>query len=147
MQPYPRGAAPRRTMSNRQVVAIYVAGLLLLLIAFAAGLSVLKKQTVEDPLAPTQNGAARDAQSADQPSSAELQFEVLVAPYGTLARARQVEAELRNRRYYSAHVKMPASGDTLYRVVIGPYTRADADRVATELSKEGLKGLMVVQVK
>lgn len=147
MQPYPRGAAPRRTMSNRQVVAIYVAGVLLLLIAFAAGLSVIKKQTVEDPLAPAQNSAASDAQSVGQPSSAELQFEVLVAPYGTLAKARQVEAELRNRRYYSAHVKMPADGDTLYRVVIGPYIRTDADRVATELSKEGLKGLMVVQVK
>ncbi|MEW6208816.1 MAG: SPOR domain-containing protein [Acidobacteriota bacterium] len=146
MQPYSRGEAPRRTVSNRQVVAIYVGGVLLLLIAFAAGLSVIKKHGVEDPIAPARTGVAKEAQS-DQPSSSELQFEVLVAPYGTLARARQVEAELRNRRYYSAHVRMPAGGDTLYRVVIGPYTRADADRVATELSREGLKGLMVVQVR
>ena len=145
MQPSSRGAAPRRTMSNRQAVAIYVAGVLLLLIAFTAGLSVIKNRTVEDPITPKQNGAARE--SINQPSTSELQFEVLVAPYGTLAKARQVEAELRNRRYYSAHVKMPVSGETLYRVVIGPYTRADADRVASELSKEGLKGLMVVQVK
>jgi cell division septation protein DedD len=145
MQPYERRAAPGQ-MSNRQVAAIYVGGVLLLLIAFAAGLSVIKKHGVEDPIAPAQTGAAREAQS-EQPSSSDLQFEVLIAPYGTLAKARQVEAELRNRRYYSAHVRMPAGSDTLYRVVIGPYTRADADRVATELSKEGLKGLMVVQVR
>ena len=50
MQPYERRAAPRRTMSNRQVAAIYVGGILLLLIAFAAGLSVIRQQKVEDPL-------------------------------------------------------------------------------------------------
>ena len=147
MQEYSRRAETKQTLSNRQVVLIYVAGVLLLLIAFAAGLSVIKKQTVEDPLTPAQNGVAKEAQSLDQPSSSELQFEVLVASFGTLANAKVAEAGLRSNRYYSAHVKMPAGGDTLYRVVIGPYTRSDADRVATELSKEGLKGLMVVQVK
>ncbi|HEY7544297.1 MAG TPA: SPOR domain-containing protein [Blastocatellia bacterium] len=147
MQPYERRAAPRRTISNRQVAAIYVGGILLLLIAFAAGLGVIRHRRVEDPLAPAQNNSAKASESIGQPSNSELQFEVLVAPYGTLAKARQVEAELHNRRYFSAHVRMPVGGDTLYRVVIGPYTRADADRVATELSKEGLKGLMVVQVK
>jgi cell division septation protein DedD len=124
---------------------IYIAGVVVLLVAFAAGLSIARKGGHKDPLAGTAQPAA--AQSTAQPTSEELQYEVFVAAFGGLQKAKQMEAELKNRKYHSAHVKMPSAGDTLYKVFIGPYTRKEADRVSDELYREGARGHIVIEAK
>jgi cell division septation protein DedD len=135
----------RKAMSNRQAAAIYVAGVVVLLVAFAAGLSIARKSGKQDPVAAPRQTEAR--QSVAKPASEELQYEVIVAAVGTLQRARQIEAELKDKKYHSAHIKMPTGEYTLFRVFIGPYTRQEADSVAAELSREGMKGHMVIQAK
>jgi cell division protein FtsN len=46
------------------------------------------------------------------------------------------------RDYIATHVQMPSGGDTLYRVVIGPYKKRDAEQVAADLSNKR-KGIMI----
>jgi cell division septation protein DedD len=140
MQNHSRKVETRQAMSNRQIIAVYVTGVVLLLVAFAAGLSVIKKGEQGDPLPP--KGTA--AESSDH---AELQFEVFVAAFGTLTKAKAMEEELKDRRYLAAHIKAPSGGDALYRVYIGPYTRSDAEKVAAEISSQGVRGVMVEQIE
>ena len=128
-------------MSNRQVIAIFISGVAFLLVAFWAGLSVSRDKTTAD---------ARPAQAAAvsaQPQEGETRYTVYVATFGTLEKAKQLEAELHRRNYLSAYTQSPNGQDTLYRVNIGPYTsRADAQKVANELAIEGYKGLMIIQI-
>ncbi|HLF83600.1 MAG TPA: SPOR domain-containing protein [Blastocatellia bacterium] len=139
-------------MSNKQVIAIFIIGVGLLLGAFWAGLYVVKQDTAANT---NQSGAAaRGAQSAagkqssgnaDTPGQAgdnSSQYVVFVASFGTLEKAKQLEAELQKLNYRSAFVQMPSSQDTLYRVNIGPYDKADAEKVATMLSNER-RGIMI----
>jgi cell division septation protein DedD len=131
-------------MSNKQVIAIFIVGLALLLAAFWAGLNVVKQSTAASDPQP----AAKQQQAASAPqdpaAAAESRHVVFVAAFGTLEPARKLESELKQKNYLAAHVKMPAGQDTLYRVNIGPYDRRDADKVATELSTEGRKGIMIL---
>jgi cell division septation protein DedD len=142
-------------MSNKQVIAIFMLGVALLLGAFWAGLYVVKQNAVT---ATSQDGAAnQNAQSGqmgkqvsanastqprEQPLSDNARYVVFVAAYGTLDKAKQLESELR-KKYLAAHVQMPGGQDGLYRVNIGPYDKRDADKVAGELSNER-KGIMIL---
>jgi cell division septation protein DedD len=140
-------------MSNKQVIAIFVLGVALLLGAFWAGLYVVKQDTTTDQVL-TANQNARAEQAGKQasanasaqprePSSGEnSRYVVFVAAFGTLDKAKQLESELR-KKYLAAHVQMPGGQDGLYRVNIGPYDKRDADKVAGELSNER-KGIMVL---
>lgn len=140
-------------MSNKQVIAIFIIGVGLLLGAFWAGLYVVKQDTTANTNQP--GTAIRGGQTAapgKQPSTnanipgqaAENsgQYVVFVASFGTLEKAKQLEAELQKLNYRSAFVQMPGSQDTLYRVNIGPYDKEDAQKVATMLSNER-KGIMI----
>lgn len=140
-------------MTNKQVIAIFVTGVALLLGAFWAGLSVMKQDAVSDAstanqnsraASPAQRAANSNTQTREQPAPEAARYVVFVAVFGTLEKAKQLETDLR-RKYLAAHVKMPSGNqETLYRVHIGPYDRADADKVATELASEGRKGIMVL---
>ena len=141
-------------MTNKQVIAVFVAGVALLLAAFWAGLSVIKQDATSDASTANQNAKAGPAnQSAgnaatpntrEQPAAESARYVVFVAAFGTLDKAKQLESDLR-RKYLAAHVKTPAGNqETLFRVNIGPYDKQDADKVATELATEGRKGIMVL---
>lgn len=140
-------------MTNKQVIAVFVGGVVLLFGAFWAGLSVIKQDPASDASTANQNSRAAAAnqraansntQTREQPAAETARYVVFVAAFGTLEKAKQLESDLR-RKYLAAHVKMPAGNqETLYRVNIGPYDKQDADKVATELATEGRKGIMVL---
>jgi cell division septation protein DedD len=144
-------------MSNKQVIAIFIIGVGLLLGAFWAGLYVVKQNT--NPNTNQSSASARGAQnvSARQPSAnantttqpavdESGQYVVYVASFGTLEKAKQLEADLQRLNYRSAYVQLPTSQESLYRVNIGPYDKSDADKVVTMLSNER-KGLMILPFK
>ena len=134
-------------MSNKQVIAIFVLGIALLLGAFWAGLNIVKQGSASEGVQATEAGQSRkqpEARAADPSAGADSRYVVFVAAFGTLEPAKKLESELRHKNYLAAHVKLPAGQDTLYRVNIGPYDRRDADKVATELSTEGRKGIMIL---
>ena len=139
-------------MSNKQVIAIFMLGVALLLGAFWAGLYVVKQDTTatsSQGVAANQNSQSGQAGklassnanllSSEQSSSDGARYAVLVAAFGTQDKAKQLESELR-KKYLSAHVQIE---NGLYRVRIGPYDKRDADKVAGELSNER-KGIMIL---
>ncbi|HKP11058.1 MAG TPA: SPOR domain-containing protein [Blastocatellia bacterium] len=145
-------------MSNKQVVAIFIIGMALLLAAFWAGLFIVKQDVPASAnqsagTVPSQNAVpaqpskpvtnANLTTPAGQPAANEnAQYIVLVGTFGTLEQAKQLESDMR-RDYIAAHVQMPSGGDnTLYRVVIGPYKKHDAEQVAADLSNKR-KGIMI----
>ena len=142
-------------MSNKQVIAIFMLGVALLLGAFWAGLYVVKQdaatpasqdaaanQNAQGGQAGKQVSANASAQPREQSPGDSARYVVFVAAYGTLDKAKQLESELR-KKYLAAHVQMPGGQDGLYRVNIGPYDKRDADKVAGELSNER-KGIMIL---
>lgn len=144
-------------MSNKQVIAIFIIGVGLLLGAFWAGLYVVKQNTDANTNKPqsTAGGAAEtaaagklsaNANTAGQAADNNSQYVVYIASFGTLEKAKQLEADLQKLNYRSAFVQMPNSQETLYRVNIGPYDRADAEKVVVMLSNER-KGLMILPWK
>lgn len=140
-------------MSNKQVIAIFILGIALLLGAFWAGLNIVKQDS--SPPAPVNRNAQQSAPAqASRPAAAEpspspqpaegARFIVRVAAFGTVEQANQLASELR-RKYISAHTQTPSGQETLFRVNIGPYNRReDAQQVANELAAEGRKGIMIV---
>jgi cell division protein FtsN len=138
-------------MTNRQVIAIFIIGIALLLAAFWAGLNVARQDTsLTRSHAVTTNAAATGALNIKQePGVApapggEARYIVRVSgSFGTLEKANQLTMELR-RKYPSAYTQNPTGEDTLYRVHIGPYnTREDAQQVVSELAAQGFKGVMI----
>src|SRR5690349_16854356 len=115
-------------MSNKQVVAIFILGIALLLAAFWAGLVIVKQDA---PVSANQSpNAAPTAQAASaqaakptmnanlttQPpgaTSEDARFMVVIGKYGTLDQAKQIQAEIR-RDYLAAFVQSPRGDDTLY---------------------------------
>jgi cell division protein FtsN len=135
-------------MKNRQVIAIFIVGIALLLVAFWAGLSVVKD---DDQTASANQGAQPAPKQAaseprEQPPDGEARYVVQIGgSFGTEAAADQLTAELRRKRYLSAETRKPSGADTLYRVHIGPYkSREEAQQVARQLGDEGYKGVMIL---
>jgi hypothetical protein len=150
-------------MSNKQVIAIFIIGVGLLVGAFWAGLYVVKQdstanannsrvanQNVQGAASGTQAGrpAAANANTQAAPASSEARYIVQVgASFGTAEKATELMTQLR-RKYPSAHTQSPTTSDPLYRVLIGPYdSRENAQQVATELSGQGFKGVMISPFK
>jgi cell division septation protein DedD len=133
-------------MSNKQVTAIFIVGVALLLGAFWAGLKVVKQDSTRDvdqTGAPALNAQA-SASPGPQANPGEARYMVRVAAFGTAEQANQLALELR-RKYISAHTQTPSGDDTLFRVNIGPYNRReDAQQVANQLAGEGRKGVMII---
>ena len=143
-------------MSNKQVIAIFIIGVGLLLGAFWAGLYVVKQNTDANTNSPAPARGAQPAAEGKQPATnantngpagdSTSQYVVFIASFGTLEKAKQLEGDLQKLNYRSAFVQMPTSQETLYRVNIGPYDRADAEKVVAMLSNER-KGLMILPWK
>ncbi|HEU4389964.1 MAG TPA: SPOR domain-containing protein [Blastocatellia bacterium] len=140
-------------MSNKQVILIFAAGILLLLGAFWAGLSVTRKgpDRTAQAAPPTTAQTTTPAPPAAQPAKTaepdpEARYFIVVAVFGTEEKAKELTAMLRKKNYWSTHFEA-ASGGTgtkLFRVIIGPYDERDkAERVANELSAEGRKGIKI----
>src|SRR5437867_5174 len=144
-------------MSNKQVIAIFIIGVGLLLGAFWAGLYVVKQDTAANAngsRATNQNSQNQNSQAGKaaspnlttQPPQAPSETRYIVqvgASFGTAEKANELTAQLR-KKYPSAHTQNPTGSDTLYRVRIGPYnTREDAQQVANELASQGFKGVMI----
>ena len=145
-------------MTNKQVVAIFIIGVGLLLGAFWAGLYVVKQDTAANAnqsRAANQNTPNQNSQAAVKPASSSLttqppqassdaRYVVQVgASFGTAEKANELTSQLK-KKYASAYTQSPTGSDTLYRVRIGPYnSREDAQQVATELSSQGFKGVMI----
>jgi cell division septation protein DedD len=143
-------------MSNKQVIAIFMLAVALLLGAFWAGLYVVKQDTAttaSPEAAANQNaqggqtGKQVSANASTQPReeavNASNKYVVRVATFGTLDKAKELESELRQKSYLATYVQMPDNQNQLYRVNIGPYDKADADKVAAQLSNER-RGIMIL---
>jgi cell division septation protein DedD len=134
-------------MSNKQVIAIFMLGIAVLLGAFWAGLYVVKQDTTaSQDVSGNRNGQMGKAASQntnEQSSSASSKFVVRVATFGTLDKAKELEAELKQKSYLATYVQMPDNQNQLYRVNIGPYDKGDADKVAAQLSNER-RGIMIL---
>jgi cell division septation protein DedD len=145
------------TVNNRQVIAVFVLGVALLLAAFWAGLNVVKQDSIAAPSHSSNavlKGSSESAQKANatrdssigQPPE-DVPYLVRVAAYGTAERANQLTNELR-KKYQSAYTQNPDSESSLYRVNIGPYdSRREATLIADELILQGLKSVTIVPWK
>ena len=142
-------------MSNKQVIAIFIIGVGLLLGAFWAGLYVVKQNAATNTnqigtsvktAQGTVKQAAANANAPVQAADTTSQYVVFVASFGTVEKAKQLEADLQKLNYRAAYVQMPSGQDTLFRVNIGPYDKADAEKVASMLSNER-KGIMILPWK
>lgn len=136
-------------MSNKQVIAIFIIGVVLLLGAFWAGLHVVKQDAATNTnqnAPPNQKGAGKtaNANAQPQPESSEARYVVQVGvSFGTAEKANELAAQLR-KKYLATYTQNPTGSDTLYRVRIGPYnSRQDAEQVANELASQGFKGVMI----
>jgi len=153
----PANEKPRQEsgMSNKQVIAIFIIGVGLLLGAFWAGLYVVKQNTAANanqsgatanaaqPAAAPAKQASANANTPGSAGDSNSQYVVFVASFGTLEKAKLLEADLQKLNYRAAYVQMPTSQDTLYRVNIGPYDKSDAEKVASQLSNER-RGIMIL---
>lgn len=143
-------------MSNKQVIAIFITGVGLLLAAFWAGLFTVKQDlpaSVSSSSATPQNAGAPANQSNRQSAggaaasgngslttnppggSDDGRYIVLIGTFGTREQAKQLVDEMK-RDYTSTFVKDPSGDDSLFHAAIGPYSRQDAEKVAGELSNK-----------
>src|SRR4051812_3071172 len=112
-------------MSNKQVIAIFMLGVALLLGAFWAGLYVIRQDTTKSAgqaavanqnsqvgTAGKQTAANANLPVREQATSEGARYVVFVAALGTMEKAKQLESELR-KKYLAAHVQIQ---DGLYRV-------------------------------
>lgn len=150
-------------LSNKQVVAVFITGLLMLLIAFGAGLSIIKSslssgtnseevKTTKPPAKAEATPPATTSQSENSVQTAEpsvpVKYTIKFQVYGTKEAAERARAELRSKNYWSAYIQEPTGQDTLYQVNIGPYeSRDEAQKITSELSTQGYKGLMIYTSK
>lgn len=145
-------------MTNKQVIAIFIIGVGLLLGAFWAGLYVVKQDSTananQSRSANQNSRAASGGNQNSQPASngntqsqqgvSDARYIVQVgSSFGTAEKANELTSQMRHK-YPSAHTQNPTGTDTLYRVRIGPYnSREDAQQVANELASQGFKGVMI----
>ena len=148
-------------MSNKNVIAIFVVGLALLLGAFWAGLYVVRQDAPKPAAAPAASQAAPAQTIPAQPTSAQQQpaqdasqtspdakFVVQVYSFGTGEKANELVAQLRKQRFFSAYAQGPTADDPLYRVRIGPFNDRDqAQQAANQLAGQGFKGVMIIPWK
>jgi cell division septation protein DedD len=154
-------SAKEQLMSNKQVIAIFVLGIVMMFVAFWAGLSVMKGSIVsssnqaavknanttsqQKPAEPTKQAEAAVA-NPNTEATLPARYLVRVAAFGTQQKAEELKNELRNKKFISAYVQMPEGSETLYNVNLGPFERREeAQQVANELSIEGKKVLGIFQ--
>jgi DedD protein len=68
---------------------------------------------------------------------------VQVGAFGSAATARKMVSDLKRDGYPAYVAPLQRSGSTLHRVRVGPTSRAEADRIATQLKARGLPATVV----
>lgn len=156
-------AAKKPLMSNKHVIIIFVLGIVMMFVAFWAGLSVIQGNIVSSAnQAPVKNANTLPAQKpVEQPKQREttvpdssvettpqtLYIVRVAAAFATQQKAEELKDELRKGGFLSAHVQMPEGPDTLYQVNLGPFAkREEAQEAANSLSIEGKKILGIFEV-
>jgi cell division septation protein DedD len=138
-------------MSNKNVIAVFVIGLALLLGAFWAGLYAVRKDEAAGraPAAePPPVQAAPTQAPPTEPQHPDTRYIVQVSAYGTAEKANELVSQLKKQKYLAAYTQTPTEVDPLYRVCIGTFkVREDAQQVASELSSQGFKGVMILPLK
>jgi cell division septation protein DedD len=158
---YSNVSAKKQLMSNKQVIAIFGLGIVMMFVAFWAGLSVMKGSIVSSSnQAAVKNTSTPQQQKPAEPpkqteaavasptveATPQTRYLVRVAAFGTQQKAEELKNELR-KSFISAHVQMPEGTETLYNVNLGPFDRREvAQQVANDLSMEGKKILGIFQV-
>ena len=134
-------------MNNKQVVAIFIAGIAFLLCAFWAGLQVIKQEPLASASQPVGQTGQADKPVGEPNTGARDGARFLVqvgGSFGTQEKANQMVTDLR-RKYMSAYAQATGEEEKLHRVYIGPYDTPEAARqVANELEAEGIKGVTII---
>ena len=74
------------------------------------------------------------------PAAPTSAWAVQLGAFSNRAKAEQLVAELRNRRYAAFVLEYRAGGQVLYRVRVGPeQDRARAEEIAARLAKDGFE--------
>ncbi len=85
-------------------------------------------------------GAAGETQAAPAPPATTSAWAVQLGAFSNQAKAEQLVAELRKRRYAAFVLEYRAGGQVLYRVRVGPeQDRARAVEIAARLAKDGFQ--------
>jgi DedD protein len=100
------------------------------------------RQPLPPAAAPAERTAAAPPQSAapPQPTAQAPAWAVQLGAFSNRAKAEQLVAELKKRRYAAFLLEYRASGQVLYRVRVGPeQDRARAEEIAARLAKDGFQ--------
>jgi cell division septation protein DedD len=151
-----QASAKKPLMSNKHVIIIFVLGIVMMFVAFWAGLSVIQGNIVSSANQATVKNAntppaqkpvesPKQQEAAVPDSSVETTPQTLylvrmAAAFATQQKAEELKDELRKGGFLSAHVQLPEGSETLYNVNLGPFrTREEAQQAANTLSIEGRK--------
>ena len=158
-QSYSSATENEQLMGNKQVITIFFIGILMLVAAFWAGLTIIKgsvtggnksaatvSKSTRAGESPSTQAAAGSVVAMNSSANGDARYVVRVAAYGTQEEAQKIVDDLKGERYLSAHIRTPDAENALYRVFIGPFELRDAaQQVANELAAAGKKGLMIYQ--
>jgi cell division septation protein DedD len=153
---YSNASAKKQLMSNKQVVAIFVLGIVMMFVAFWAGLSVIQGNIVsssnqatvknantpppQKPVEPPKQTETAVTDSSVETTPQTLYLVRVAAAFATQQKAEELKDELRKGGFLSAYVQMPEGTETLYNVYLGPFgKREEAQQAANTLSIEGIK--------
>jgi cell division septation protein DedD len=159
---YSNASAKKQPMSNKQVVAIFVLGIVMMFVAFWAGLSAIQGNIVsssnqaivknantpppQKPIEPPKQTEMAGTDSSVDTAPQTL-YLVRMAAFGTQQKAEELKDELRKGGFLSAHVQLPEGTETLYNVNVGPFAkREEAQQAANSLSIEGRKIVSIYEI-
>src|SRR5215475_15049759 len=124
-------------MSNKNVLAVFIIGLALLLAAFWAGLYLVGKERQPAQPKPTSTvtpltggsaepvsttASSSEAQRLPDAGSPDTRYIVQVSAYGTAEKANELVSRLKKQKYLAAYTQSPTESDPLYRVCIRSFT-------------------------
>ena len=93
-----------------------------------------------EPPANTTSASASAPVPVSAPAAPTSAWAVQLGAFSNQAKAEQLVAELRNRRYAAFVLEYRAGGQVLYRVRVGPeQDRARAEEIAARLAKDGFE--------
>jgi DedD protein len=97
---------------------------------------------VEPPAAPRAGDAAAAPQRMETAAQTPA-WAVQIGAFSNRAKAEQLVADLKKRRYAAFILEYRASGQVLYRVRVGPeQDRARAEEIAARLGKDGFQAVV-----
>jgi DedD protein len=106
----------------------------------AAGTPPRAPAKAAPPPAAPRAGAAAPGSRQPESAAQSLAWAVQLGAFSNRAKAEQLVADLKERRYAAFVLEYRASGQILYRVRVGPeQERARAEEIAARLAKDGFQ--------